>query len=404
MRKRTLLSIFLVFFLDNITFAVVFPLFSSLILTKQFNLVPITESLSNRTLLLGMLNASFPLALFIGAPIIGSFSDHFGRRRTFLATISATTLGNLATGFAIYWQNYPFLICSRLFSGFFSANLALCLAAISDISHDARTRAKNFGGLIAVMGISWTIAVLIGGDLSLRALNPDFSPALPFWIVTGLGALNFIFLYFLFPETYPPAPYRIPIFEQIALAMKRNGLHLLYLAQFFCNFSWMFIFQWFSAYSLEWYHLPRDVTGISLSIMGLCWILGGTLVNELVIHHFSLKKIPLYSLLLLTILFLLSSFFSNYFILVALDCLKALIVSLTIANLLNFVSLAASETIQGRVMGFSQSVTTLAFFTSALTGSFTPVNEVPLFYQIAALTSAMGFFVYLLQQRKVNGT
>lgn len=406
MTKKSLFSIFLVFFLDYINLSVVFPLFSSLILSREFDIVPFSETLSTRTFMLGMLNAAFPLALLIGAPVMGSLSDHFGRRRTFLATVSAATLGNLATGIAIYLQNYTFLIFSRVFSGFFSGNLTLCLASISDISPDAKTRAKNLGSLAAVGGLSWLIAVLIGGDLSVRAISPSFSPPFPFWIVSGIGLLNLIILYFIFPETHL-IKHQVRLgfaSHQILHAIHTRHLRQLFLVQFFCVFSWMFIFQWFSAYSIEWYHLPRDVTGISLSVMSLCWVFGVTVLNRFLIRHLPLKKIPLYNLFLITLLFLLSSYFSQYVVLVALDCLKALIVSLTISNLFNLISLAASTSVQGKVLGLTQSFVTVALFAASFAGSFMPVKNVPLFYQIAALSSLIAFLLYFFEQRKTHGS
>jgi len=401
MRKSHLFPIFLVYFLDNISFAVVFPLFSTLILTAQFNIVPFSEDLSIRTAMLGALNASFPLALLIGAPIMGDLSDHFGRKKTFLITVAATTLGNLVTGIAIYSQNYLLLIVSRFFCGFFSGNLTLCFAAISDLSPNAKIRAKNFGNLTAVGGVgwitaigglSWILAMIGGGNLSLR------SPSLPFWIVSAIGLFNLIILYILFPETHPVRQrlnFRLsPIFNQIIDAFRTHHLRPLFLVQFFFIFGWLFIFQWFAGYSTAHYGQPRNVTSISLTLIGLCWIFGAAVLNRYLVRYIPLKKIPLYGLILLTLLLLATSYFPRYSILIALDCLTALIVSFTSANLFNLISLTARESIQGKVMGLGQSVITAAQFAAPLVGSFTPIQNIPLLYRIAALSTMLAFVLY----------
>jgi MFS transporter, DHA1 family, tetracycline resistance protein len=398
MRKSSLFPIFLVYFLDTLSFAVVFPLFSSLILTTQFNIIPFSDSLSMRTAMLGILNASFPLALLIGAPIMGDLSDHFGRKRTFLVTVSATIIANLMTGIAIYFQTYSLLLVSRFLCGFFSGNLTLCLAAISDLSPNAKARAKHFGSLTAIGGLSWVLAMIAGGGLSLPELHPRFSPPLPFWIVSGIGIFNLVILYFLFQETHPTknrTRLRLsPILHHIAMAYRAETLRPLYIVQIFLVFGWLFVFQWFSGYSVVHYHRVRDITAISLSIIGIFWILGAAVLNRFLVQHFPLKKIPLYGLFLLTLLLFSTSYLTQYWVLVALDCLIALIVSLTSANIFSLISLHAPGSVQGKIMGLSQSVVTIGQFTAPVVGSFISLQNVPLLYRIAAFSTLVGFLLY----------
>jgi hypothetical protein len=89
-----------------------------------------------------------------------------------------------------------------------------------------------------------------------------------------------------------------------------------------------------------------------------------------------------------------SSFVSDYFVLVSIDCLIALTVSFTAANLFNLISLSAKEAIQGKVMGLSQSVITIAQFSSPLLGSMIPVQNVPLLYRIAAMATLIALSVF----------
>lgn len=406
MRRTALSPIFLVYFLDTFSFAVVFPLFSSLILTTQFDIISLSENLSVRTALLGLLNASFPLALLIGAPIMGNLSDHFGRKRTFFVTILATVLGNIATALSLYSQSYILILLSRMFCGFFSGNLTLCLAAISDVSPNNKIRSKNFGSLTAVGGLSWVLAMLAGGDLTMPSINPSFSPSLPFWIIAGIGLLNLVILSLLFPETHRTKE-RLqlkfsPIFHQIFQAFRTAHLRPLFIVQCLFLFAWLFIFQWFSAYSVARYGKLRDMTAISLSLLGFFWILGAALLNRILVRSVPLKKIPLYGLAFLTTLFIINSLTRHYIALVALDCLIALIASFTFANLFNLISLSARESIQGKVLGLSQSVLTLAQFAAPVIGSMMPIENVPLIYRISALASLLALLLYRQQHRSFH--
>lgn len=404
MRKKALFPIFFVYFLDNFSFAVVFPLFSTLILTTQFQFLPFYETLSQRTFMLGLLNASFPLALLIGAPIMGNLSDHYGRKKTFFITILGTIFGNIFTATSLLMQNYVLLLLSRFFCGFFSGNLSLCLAAISDLSPNDKTRSKNFGTLTAVSGLSWVIAMLAGGYLSFQTINPDFSPPLPFWIVAAIGICNLLILVAYFPETHKVKErlnLRLsPIFHQIIQAFRTHHLRPLFIVQCLFMFGWLMIFQWFSGYSVAHFGLTRNITGISLSLIGVFWIFGATGLNRHLIKYIALKNIPRFGLIILTILFAASSFVPEYTILVGLDCLIALIVSFTAANLFNLISLTARESIQGKVLGLSQSVVTLAQFAAPVFGSMVPIQNIPLLYRISALAALIALAIFHAEKLK----
>lgn len=397
--RRKLLPIFLVNFLDNFSFIFVFPLFAILIFTPEFKFVPFYESFSSRTTLLGLLNASFPLAVFFGAPIMGNLSDRYGRKKILFVTLLATIAANLFTALALHVQSYFLVFLSRIFCGFFSANLALCLAAISDLSHNEEIRSKNFGTLTAVSGLSRVLAMFAGSYISFQVVDPTLSPSLCFIGVAGIGAISLIILVRYFPETHKvkehPLNLRLSsIWNDISHAFRTRHLRSLFTVQCLFLFGWLLIFQWFTTYSIIHFELTRGVIVFSRSIVGLFWISGATLFNRYLIKHVSIRNIPRFGLILLTLLLTASSFVSDYFVLVSIDCLIALTVSFTAANLFNLISLSAKEAIQGKVMGLSQSVITIAQFSSPLFGSMIPVQNVPLLYRIAAMATLIALSVF----------
>lgn len=54
-------------------------------------MLPRDASLAGRTIALGVLLAQYPLAQFLAAPAIGALSDRFGRKRTLLVSLAAST-------------------------------------------------------------------------------------------------------------------------------------------------------------------------------------------------------------------------------------------------------------------------------------------------------------------------
>ncbi|MDR2539563.1 MAG: MFS transporter [Chlamydiales bacterium] len=349
--------IFLLYFIDNFSLALVIPILSTVILGSQSHFI--ASSLFWRNISLAILGTAFPLALLFGAPLIGAISDAIGRKKSFYITITGMIIGNLLVAFAFYISHFTVLVLARLISGFFSGNTGLCLTAISDLNPDRTKRSKYFGYLTGIGGFSWLCAMFAGGVLANRKFDPYFSPSLPFMIAAFIGIVNLIALIYLFKETHHPKKKKIkweftkgP--KKLIRAFRISKLRFLLLIQSLFLLSWMLVFQSFSSYSfLEFSSSP---TWITLCLLGFSWILGSSLINRLLVKWVALANIPCYGLLALSLLFCIASFTQKFVSLSVFDCTAAFIASFTAANIFNLISFCASPRIQGEIMGLSQSV------------------------------------------------
>lgn len=402
MKKISLFPILFVYFVDHFSLAIVFPLFSALLLTDQFAFFSLQTDLSTRSTLLRILNAAFPFALLFGAPIMGNFSDYLGRKRTFSITISATVVGNLLTAVGIYLNSIPLLIFSRMLAGFFAGNLALCLASISDLSQSMPKRTQYFGYLVATGGLSWTLAMSTGGDLIGSLFHTELPPETPFFIAALLGCINLLFLFFFFSDPIQATPTSCPRpFRALIKTLCTPKVRTLYLTQGLFLLAWLLIFQGFASYSTTTYHLETNRTASSLLLIGLSWIMGSSLLNKRLLHFLPSHTIPLIGLATTCLLLFAASFINHLPLLVLFDCLIALIASFTSANLLNLISFTADVTTRGKIMGLSQTVYTLAQMCTALTGALFPNRGYFFIYQTAAvsmLAALITFFCF--QSRK----
>lgn len=349
--------IFLLYFIDNFSLALVIPILSSVILDSQSHLI--TSSLFWKNINLATLGTVFPLALLFGAPLIGSISDTIGRKKSFYITITGMVLGNLLVAFAFYISHFILLVLGRLISGFFSGNTGLCLTTISDLNPDHMKRSKHFGYLTGIGGFGWLCAMFAGGVLTNRKFDPYFSPPLPFIIAALMGIINLIALIYLFKETHHPKKKKIkweltegP--KKLIQVFRISKLRFLLLIQSLFLLSWMLIFQSFSSYSFLEFNSPP--TWIALCFLGLSWILGSSLINRLLIKWAPLANIPCYGLFALSLLFCIASFTHKFVSLSVFDCTAAFIASFTAANIFNLISFSASPRIQGEIMGVSQAV------------------------------------------------
>lgn len=391
---KSLFPIFLLYFIDNFSLALVIPVLSSVIFDPQSHLI--TSSLYWKNISLATLGTVFPLALLFGAPLIGIISDAIGRKKSFYITITGMIVGNLLVAFSFYISFFILLVLGRLISGFFSGNTGLCLTAISDLNPDQTKRSKYFGYLTGVGGLGWLCAMFAGGVLANPKFGPYFSPSLPFAMAAFMGLINLIALIYLFQETHPKEK---KIHWDITTGPKKlitvflmPKLRFLLLIQSLFLLSWMLIFQSFSSYSLLEFQTPP--TWIALCFLGLSWILGGSLINRFLIKKFSLAIIPCYGLLALSLLFCIASFTHKFVSLAVFDCVAAFIASFTAANLFNLISFSASAPIQGEIMGLSQSVIAMVQIIAPLIiGLLFPHYN--LIY-LAASGVALGAFLLLL--------
>ena len=180
--------ILMTLFLDILGIGVIIPVLPEIVaeVTQGTKYVP--------SFVYGVLIGCYALAQFVAAPIIGGFSDRFGRRPVLLLSILGLAIDFLLTYLA---TNLVWLFFARIASGITAANITASNAYIADIS-TPKNRIKNFGLSGATIGIAFVIGPAIGGWLG------QDNPRLPFLVAASLAGLNFIYGFLVLPESLPP--------------------------------------------------------------------------------------------------------------------------------------------------------------------------------------------------------
>jgi MFS family permease len=168
--------IFLTVFLDLVGFSMIFPLFPAILkwyLPREADggslnaLVHWIISLSPGSsvedwqvivLFGGVLGALYSVLQFISAPIWGSLSDFFGRRRIILISLLGSLTGYITWGLS---GSFIFLVFARLINGLMAGNLSVATAAIADIT-DEKSRSKG----MALIGVSFGLGFMLGPAIS----------------------------------------------------------------------------------------------------------------------------------------------------------------------------------------------------------------------------------------------
>lgn len=143
----------------------------------------------------GVLMFTYAGMQFLFSPIIGGLSDRFGRRPVILASLFAFSIDFIIQGFA---PNLGWFFIGRVLAGITGASFTSGMAYIADVSPPEK-RAQNFGIVGAAFGMGFIIGPLIGGVVSYH-----FGVRAPFFAAAGLAMLNWLYGYFILPESLAP--------------------------------------------------------------------------------------------------------------------------------------------------------------------------------------------------------
>lgn len=142
----------------------------------------------------GLFATTWAFMQFVASPVLGSFSDRFGRRPIILLSIAGLGLDYIFMALA---PSIGWLFVGRLISGVTSAGFATAAAYIADVTPPDQ-RAKSFGLIGAAFGLGFVLGPALGGLLG------TYSPRLPFWVSAALCLANALYGVFVLPESLPP--------------------------------------------------------------------------------------------------------------------------------------------------------------------------------------------------------
>jgi len=388
-KQRRLFPVYLTYFLDNFGLALVYPVFTPILLHPHALLS--TLPTVSHTLLLILLISTLPIGMFIGAPFLGQFSDRFGRKRAFFFTILGTATGYLLTALSFQYSSLTLLFISRFLTGLFASNLTLCLAAVADCSTDQMARTRNFGYIATLGGLGFILAISLGRYLS------DVEPSISFFLTAGINYLNFICMITLFHETHQPKPAtKIEPFKALRhlfSLIASKGLSKIYLANCLFMFAWIASMNAFSKNLSELFFLSSEQITHTLILCGVVWGACNFVINRMLVRRF-LPSQTLPACLFLLFLSLLSVALAKNLSLFFLFFYPATaLAALCWTNSLANISLKSPENIQGSILGVNQAITSLAsMLAPPFAALFVPQSSATL-YLFTSLACLLAFIL-----------
>lgn len=272
-KKAAIGFIFITLLIDVIGFGIVIPVFPSLIMELT------GEGLSVASEYGGWLLFAYAFIQFIFSPIVGGLSDQFGRRPILLASLFGFGIDYLFLAFApsIWW-----LFVGRVIAGVMGASFTTGAAYIADVS-PVEKRSQNFGLIGAAFGLGFIIGPVIGGVLG------QYGPRVPFIAAAVMSGLNWLYGYFILPESLPkekrrkfdikranPAGSLIQMKKYPLLIGLFSALVFVYIASHAVQGTWAYL----TMLKFEW---DEAMVGYSLGFVGLISALvQGLLIRSLI--------------------------------------------------------------------------------------------------------------------------
>lgn len=227
----------------------------------------------------GLFVALWAAMQFIFSPIIGSISDHYGRRPVILVSVAglAADFVLMALAPSLWW-----LAVGRIIGGITSSNFVTVFAYMADIT-PPEDRAKGYGLIGAAFSFGFVIGPAVGGILG------EWGPRVPFWVAAGITALAFLYGLFVLPESLAPEKRmkfswdRANPFGALRLLRSHPELSSLAVVNFLLYFAhhlFSAVFVLYAGYRYGWGALE---VGLLLALVGaLDMLVQGLLVAPLV--------------------------------------------------------------------------------------------------------------------------
>lgn len=357
-RQQTsaLLFIFLAIFIDFMSGSMIIPI-----------LPYITQKYRPDALTVGLLEASFFLAVFLASPLLGSLSDRFGRRPVLLWSTLGTAIGCTIFGLA---NTLTLLFIGRILDGITGGFLSTAQAYIADISKP-KDLAKNFGIIGVAFGLGFILGPAIGGFLVQFNLN------LPILTAAALSFINTIFGFFALPESLPTEKRQdfrlsdLNPFSQLFQLVTHAHLGYLVIAFFIFNFAFAGFQTNIAVLTRDNFRWTPQDNAILFAYIGLVSSLvqGGLL--RILLNRFSEEQLAVSGLAFSSIsLGWIAMGVKGVGFYVAVG-LFASGVGLCLPTFRSLISSRASAQEQGRIMGSTQALLSISMVLGPLWAGFT---------------------------------
>src|SRR5215212_11224182 len=211
-----LYPLLLINFIGTLGFSIVLPF-----------LVFLVIDFGGNAIVYGILAAMYPAFQLIGAPILGRWSDIYGRKKVLLISHGGTLVGWIIFLFAFFLPDenlfsinsllvgtfvitlpLVILFIARALDGITGGNVSVANAYLADVSSDIN-RSKNFGKMAISSNLGFIVGPAIAGILGATI----YKEILPVLAALSLSLVTLIVIVFTLKESKPSATAKAAIIQ-----------------------------------------------------------------------------------------------------------------------------------------------------------------------------------------------
>lgn len=341
----------LIGFINSISFTIVIPTLYPY--AKQFNLSDFQASL---------LITSYAISQFFATPILGRFSDAWGRKPLMLVSLMGTVLANLVASFTPFaWL----LFAARVLDGLTGGNMSIARAVISDTIAPG-DRPKAFGYFDAAFRLGFVTGPAISYFAQQIPPMAGITPlGMSFFAATLIALVAFVLTWFVLPETLPqrkPVKMSWKIFGlgQFIQSLRRPTLRPALLLTFFSGFTFTIFTFAFQPFFLNVLKQDAKSLAIMFILIGMVGVLTQIFAVAPLTRRFNLADILAGAIAGRAVVFLLLPLFPVVTLFILLASLLGVANSFPIPLISAILANNSSSQEQGEVQGLNASYLSIA--------------------------------------------
>ena len=212
-KQIPLYPLLLINFIGTLGFSIVLPF-----------LVFLVIDFGGNAIVYGILAAVYPAFQLVGAPILGRWSDIYGRKKVLLVSQGGTLIGWIFFLFALFLPienlfsidsplfgaiviTIPLIVLffARAIDGITGGNVSVANAYLADVSTDVN-RSKNFGKMAISSNLGFIVGPAIAGILG----STMYKEVLPVLAALVLSLITLFVIGFTLKESKPAALIQVP--------------------------------------------------------------------------------------------------------------------------------------------------------------------------------------------------
>lgn len=351
---------------------------------------------SQLALMVGVIVSVYAACAFLAAPLLGAFSDRYGRRPVLLLSLFGSAIGYVVFGIGgALWV----LFAGRIIDGLTAGNLSAIYASVADVTAPAE-RGRVYGLLGAAGGVGFMFGPVVGGLLG------EISPTAPLFAAAVLSLLNMVWVQLALGETLPVERRakdlhwrKLNVISQFSGIFSDPTLRIAFATSFLFYFAATMMQSNISVLLIEVLRFGSLGIGMTLFVVGIMDILAQGVLTRRLLPRFGEYRLARAGLMINAVGFLLIGaivWLPSVWLLIVAIVVFTLGDGLFMPAMNGIVANAAPDEMQGRVQGAYQGQQAIARIFGPLLAAALALNlgsGAP--YWTGALIVAFGVFILI---------